>query len=177
MTKDQKNQEIADLVELLSNSPIFYLTDTASLNAESTSNLRRECFRQKIGMRVVKNTLLKKALERIEGKDFTPLFSSIKGNTAVMTAEVANVPARMIKEFRKKHNDRPLLKGAFIMEDCYVGDNLVETLSVIKSKEELLGDLVALLQSPARNVISALQGNAGQKVAGIVKALEDRGAK
>jgi large subunit ribosomal protein L10 len=176
MTKEQKNQEIAELVELLSNSPIFYLTDTTSMNAAATSNLRRECFKQKVGMRVVKNTLLRKALERIEGKDYSPLFAAMKGNTAVMTAEVANVPARLIKEFRKKHEDRPLLKGAFIQEDCYVGDNQLEALATLKSKEELVGDIIALLQSPAKNVISALKGSAGQKVAGIVKALEERGA-
>lgn len=175
MTREQKNQEIAELVELLSNSQVFYLTDTASLNAEATSHLRRECFKQKIGMRVVKNSLLVKALERIEGKDFTPLYEAIKGNTAVLTAEVANVPARMIKEFRKKH-DRPVLKGAFVQEDCYVGDNQLEALATIKSKEELVGDIIAMLQGPSRNLISALQGNAGQKVAGLVKALEERGA-
>jgi large subunit ribosomal protein L10 len=175
MTKDQKNQEIADLVEMLSNASIFYLTDTASLNAEQTSKLRRECFKNNVGMRVVKNTLLHKALERIEGKDFAPLFETLKGNTAVMTAEVANTPARLIKEFRKS-SDRPILKGAFIMEDCYVGDNQLDALVAIKSKEELVGEIIGLLQSPARNVISALQGNAGQKVAGLVKALEERGA-
>jgi large subunit ribosomal protein L10 len=125
-------------------------------------------------MRVVKNSLLQKALERIEGKDFSPLFPALKGNTAVMTAEVANVPARLIKEFRKKNQDKPVFKAAFIQEDCYVGENLLDALVAIKSKEELLGDIVALLQSPAKNVIGALQGNAGQKVAGIVKALGER---
>ncbi len=173
MTKDQKNQEIAELVDMLSNSSVFYLTNTESLNAESTSALRRECFKNNVQMRVVKNTLLKKALERIEGKDFSPLFPALKGNTAVMTAEVANVPARLIKEFRKKH-EKPAFKAAFIQEDCYVGENLLDTLVAIKSKEELLGDIVALLQSPAKNVISALQGSAGQKIAGLVKALEER---
>lgn len=173
MTKDQKNQEIAELVDMLSNSSIFYLTNTESLNAESTSALRRECFKNKVQMRVVKNTLLKKALERIEGKDFSPLFPALKGNTAVMTAEVANVPARLIKEFRKKH-EKPAFKAAFIQEDCYVGENQLDALVALKSKEELLGDIVALLQSPAKNVISALQGSAGQKIAGLVKALEER---
>lgn len=176
MTKEQKNQEIAELTDLLSNSNVFYLTDTTSLNAAATSNLRRECFKQNITMRVVKNTLLVKALERIEGKDFTPLYSNMKGNTALMIAEVANVPARLIKEFRKKNNDRPVLKGAFIQEDCYVGEDQLENLATLKSKEELVGEVIALLQSPARNVISALQGSAGQKVAGLVKALEERGA-
>lgn len=174
MNKEQKNQEIAELVEVLSNSSVFYLTNTTSLNAEATSALRRECFKSGVKMRVVKNTLLKKALERIEGQDYSPLFPALKGNTAVMTADVANVPARLIKEFRKKNNDKPVFKAAFIQEDCYVGENLLDALVAIKSKEELLGDIVALLQSPAKNVISGLQGSAGHKVAGIVKALEER---
>jgi large subunit ribosomal protein L10 len=174
MTKEQKNQEIAELVEVLKDSSVFYLTNTTSLNAEATSALRRECFKNGIKMRVVKNSLLQKALERIEGKDFSPLFPALKGNTAVMTAEVANVPARLIKEFRKKNQDKPVFKAAFIQEDCYVGENQLDALVAIKSKEELLGDIVALLQSPAKNVIGALQGNAGQKVAGIVKALGER---
>jgi large subunit ribosomal protein L10 len=175
MNKEQKNQEIASLVDILSNAPVFYLTDTSSLNAEATSNLRRECFKQSIGMRVVKNTLLVKALERIEGKDYSALMPAIKGNTAVMTAEVANAPARLIKEFRKKH-EKPLLKGAFIQEDCYVGDNQLDALVAIKSKEELVGDIIGLLQSPAKNVVSALTGAADKKGAGLVKALEERGA-
>lgn len=175
MTKEQKNQEIAELVELLNNNQIFYLTDTAALNAEATGNLRRECFKSNVGMRVVKNTLLRKAFEKVEGIDYSPLYESLAGNTAVMTAEVANVPARLIKEFRKK-SDKPLLKGAFIQNDCYIGDQQLEALASLKSKEELVGDIIALLQSPAQNVISALQGGAGNKVAGLVKALEERGA-
>lgn len=174
MTKEQKNQEIAELVEVLKDSSVFYLANTTSLNAEATSALRRECFKNGVKMRVVKNTLLRKALERIDGRDYSPLFTALKGNTAVMTAEVANVPARLIKEFRKKNQDKPVFKAAFIQEECYVGENLLEDLVAIKSKEELLGDLVALLQSPAKNVISALQGSAGQKIAGLVKALEER---
>lgn len=174
MTKEQKNQEIAELVEILKDSSVFYLTNTTSLNAEATSALRRECFKSGIKMRVVKNTLLKKALERIDGRDFSPLFPALKGNTAVMTAEVANVPARLIKEFRKKNQDKPVFKAAFIQEDCYVGEELLDSLVAIKSKEELIGDIVALLQSPAKNVISGLQGSAGHKIAGLVKALEER---
>jgi large subunit ribosomal protein L10 len=175
MNKEQKNQEIASLVDILSNAPVFYLTDTSSLNAAATSNLRRECFKQNIGMRVVKNTLLVKAMERIEGKDYSALLPAIKGNTAVMTSEIANAPARLIKEFRKKH-EKPLLKGAFVQEDCYVGDNQLDALVAIKSKEELVGDIIGLLQSPAKNVVSALTGAADKKVAGLVKALEERGA-
>ncbi len=162
MNKDQKNQQIAELVDMLNNSNIFYLADTAALNAEATSNFRRECFKNNVSMRVVKNTLLRKALERIEGKEVTPLFDALKGNTAVMTADVVNVPARLIKDFRKKHG-KPLLKGAFILEDCYVGDDMLDTLVAMKSKEELVGDIIGLLQSPARNIISALQANADKK--------------
>lgn len=174
MTKEQKNQEIAELVEVLSNSPIFYLTNTTSLNAEATSALRRECFKNGIKMRVVKNTLLTKALERIEGQDYSPIISALKGNTAVMTAEVANVPARLIKEFRKKNDNKPAFKAAFIQTDCYIGEDQLETLVALKSKEELVGEIIGLLQSPAKNVISALKSNAGDKIAGLVKTLEER---
>jgi len=174
MTKEQKNQEIAELVEVLSNSPIFYLTNTTSLNAEATSALRRECFKNGIKMRVVKNTLLTKALERIEGQDYSPIISALKGNTAVMTAEVANVPARLIKEFRKKNDNKPVFKAAFIQSDCYIGEEQLDTLVALKSKEELVGDIIGLLQSPAKNVISALKSNAGDKIAGLVKTLEER---
>ena len=142
MTKEQKNQEIAELVEVLSNSPIFYLTNTTSLNAEATSALRRECFKNGIMMRVVKNTLLTKALERIEGQDYSPIISALKGNTAVMTAEVANVPARLIKEFRKKNDNKPAFKAAFIQTDCYIGEDQLETLVALKSKEELVGEII-----------------------------------
>jgi large subunit ribosomal protein L10 len=175
MTKEQKNQEIAGLVEELQSNEIFYLTDTTSLNAEATSQLRRECFKAGIKMRVVKNTLLQKAMERVEGKDYSPLFEALKGNTAVMYSEVGNAPARLIKEFRKKH-DKPQFKAAYIQEDTYVGADQLDALVALKSKNELIGDIVALLQSPAKNVISALQSNAGHKIAGLVKALEERNA-
>ncbi len=174
MTKEQKNQEIAELVEVLSNSPICDLTNTTSLNAEATSALRRECFKNGIKMRVVKNTLLTKALERIEGQDYSPIISALKGNTAVMTAEVANVPARLIKEFRKKNDNKPVFKAAFIQSDCYIGEEQLDTLVALKSKEELIGEIIGLLQSPAKNVISALKSNAGDKIAGLVKTLEER---
>lgn len=175
MTKEQKNQEIAELVEILGSTQVFYLANATSLNAQATSALRRECFKSGVQMRVVKNTLLIKALERIEGKDYSPLFPAIKGNTALMIAEIANVPARLIKEFRKKNQDKPVFKAAYILEDCYVGEDQLDSLVALKSKEELVGDIIALLQSPAKNVVSALQGNAGHKVAGLVKALEERG--
>jgi large subunit ribosomal protein L10 len=173
MTKEQKNKEITDLVEELKSYEIFYLSDTSSLNAEATSSLRRECFKAGIKMRVVKNTLLKKAMERVDGKDYSPLYEALHGNTAVMYAEVGNLPARLIKEFKKKH-DKPAFKAAFIQDDCYVGENQLESLVALKSKNELIGDIIGLLQSPAKNVISGLQGSAGHKIAGLVKALEER---
>jgi len=175
MTKEQKNQEIADLVEELKSNEIFYLSDTTTLNAEVTSQLRRECFKAGIKMRVVKNTLLRKAMERVEGKDYSPLYETLHGNTAVMFTSVGNGPARLIKEFRKKH-EKPAFKAAFIQEDCYVGADQLDALVALKSKEELLGDIIGLLQSPAKNVISGLQASAGNKVAGLVKALEERNA-
>jgi large subunit ribosomal protein L10 len=124
-------------------------------------------------MRVVKNTLLRKAMERVDGKDYSPLFEALHGNTAVMYSEIGNVPARLIKEFKKKHN-KPDFKAAFIQDDCYVGENLLESLVALKSKNELIGDIIGLLQSPAKNVISGLQSSAGHKIAGLVKALEER---
>lgn len=173
MTKEQKNQEIAELVDTLQSSEIFYLSDTSSLNAEATGQLRRDCFKAGVKMRVVKNTLLRKAMERVEGKDFSPMYDSLHGNTAVMISEVGNVPARLIKEFRKKH-EKPAFKAAFIREDCYVGADQLDVLVALKSKNEIIGDIIAMLQSPAQNIISALQAGAGYKVAGLVKALEEK---
>jgi len=175
MNKEQKNQEIANLVDELNSNEIFYIADTSALNAEATSQLRRECFKAGIKLRVVKNTLLKKAMERVEGKDYSPLYESLHGTTAVFYSEVGNAPARLIKEFKKKH-EKPAFKAAFIQEDCYVGADQLEVLVALKSKNELIGDIIGLLQSPAKNVVSALQGNAGQKIAGLVKALEERNA-
>lgn len=175
MTKEQKNQEIASLVEELKNNEIFYIADTSTLNASATSQLRRECFKSNIKLRVVKNTLLKKAMERVEGKDYSPLFEALHGTTAVMYSEVGNAPARLIKEFSKKYQ-KPAFKAAFIQEDCYVGADQLDALVALKSKNELIGDIIGLLQSPAKNVVSALQSNAGQKIAGLVKALEERNA-
>ncbi|MEY3398960.1 MAG: hypothetical protein RL220_1554 [Bacteroidota bacterium] len=174
MTREEKQQEIAEITEMIASTEVFYLTDTSALDAAATSSLRRECFKAGIRMRVVKNKLLKKALENIEGKNYSPLYPALKGNTSLMLAEVGNVPARLIKDFRAKH-PKPLLKAAYIMEDCYVGDDQLPALVSIKSKEELLGDLVSLLQSPARNVVSALQSG-GTTIAGVVKTLEERNA-
>lgn len=174
MTKEQKNQAIEELVGVLEGTSTVYLADIAGLDAESTSNLRRMCAKQGIQLSVVKNTLLKKAMER-SSKNFDELYDQLHGNTSILIAEQGSAPARLIKEFRKA-SDKPLLKGAYIDEAVFVGDAQLEALATLKSREELIGDIILLLQSPAKNVISALQGGAGQKVAGLVKALEERNA-
>ena len=174
MNREEKAQIIDSLTGKLQEYPHFYLTDTSGLNAEQTSALRRACFEKEIALVVVKNTLFTKALEQVEKAD-EQIVGILKGTTAVMFTQTGNAPARLIKEFRKK-SDKPVLKGAFVQECVYVGDNTLEDLVNVKSRDELLGDIIALLQSPAKNVISALQGSAGHKVAGLVKALEERGA-
>ena len=172
MKKEEKTEVIDSLVKQLADNSHFYLTDVASLTAEKTSQLRRLCFNKNIKMLVVKNSLLKKAMERSEGKDYEQLLGSLKGSTAIMFSEVGSDPAKLIKEFRIK-NDKPLLKAAFVEECAYVGDNQLDTLASIKSKNELIGDIVGLLQSPAKNVISALKSSGG-KLAGIVKTLSEK---
>ena len=149
----------------------IYLTDISGLDAGTTSNLRRACFKSGIKLAVVKNTLLSKAMDASD-KDFAELPGVLKGNTAIMLSETGNAPAKVIKEFRKK-SDKPLLKGAFIEEAIYVGDDQLETLVNIKSREELIGDIVGLLQSPAKNVISALKSGGGT-LAGIIKTLSEK---
>jgi large subunit ribosomal protein L10 len=172
MTKTEKNQLIDELAETLSASNVIYLADTSELSAEATSNLRRTCFNKQIQLSVVKNTLLKKALERIEGKDFSELYSVLAGPTSVMLSDTGNAPAKLIKEFRKK-NKRPILKAAYVEEMCYVGDDQLQALVDIKSREELIGEVIGLLQSPVRNVLGALQSG-GHTVAGLVKTLSER---
>ena len=172
MTREEKAVVINNLVEQLNAYPHFYITNIEALNAEQTASLRRKCFESNIKLVVVKNTLLGKALESVDKAD-ADLVKVLEGSTSVMFAETGKAPAVLIKEFRKK-NDKPILKAAYVEGCVYVGDDQLETLSNIKSREELIGDIVGLLQSPAKNVISALQGNAGQKIAGIVKTLEER---
>ena len=156
--------------ELDSNSNI-YLTDCSGLNADSTSKLRRACFKSNIKMSVVKNTLLEKAMDEVE-KDFGDLKSVLKGNTALMYSEVGNAPAKVIKNFRKK-SEKPILKGAFIEESIYLGDDMLDSLVEIKSKEELIGEIVTLLQSPTKNLISALKSS-GSKISGVLKTLSEK---
>lgn len=175
MNKNQKNQEIAELKEKFSNSQYFYLCDPETLTVEKTNKFRRLCFNAGIEYRVSKNTLIRKALEQLENSSYEAVYPLLHGQTGVMFASEGAAPAKLLKEFRKG-SDRPTLKGAYIDSDVFVGDNQLEVLASLKSKSELIGDIIGLLQSPARNVISALQGSSSQKIAGLVKALEERGA-
>tara|TARA_B110000037_G_scaffold169089_1_gene191625 strand:+ start:356 stop:877 length:522 start_codon:yes stop_codon:yes gene_type:complete len=172
MTREEKAKYIDELTTDLTASNVFYLTDTAELTVESVNSLRRKCFQANIRMRVVKNALLEKAMDRVEGKDFGTLRDVLKGATSIMLSESSSAPAKLIKDFRKK-NPKPILKGAYIDEAIFIGDEQLVTLESLKSKEELLGDIIGLLQSPAQNVLSGLQ-NAGGSLAGILKTLEER---
>lgn len=171
MTREDKNQAIDVLAAKLNDANIFYLADIAGLDAESSSDLRRDCFKNDVQIELVKNTVLKYALEKADG-EFAELYSALKGNTSIMFSKVGNAPAKIIKDFRKK-SDKPFLKGAFIEESIYLGDENLDALVAIKSKEELLGEIVTLLQSPAKNVISALKSSGGT-IAGIVKTLSEK---
>ena len=171
MTKEQKVQEIQDLTDKLSSVKNLYLTDIAGLDAVQTSALRRACFNSNIKLSVVKNTLLEKAMEA-SGKDFGNLKEVLKGNTSLMFSDVGNTPAKLIKNFRKK-SEKPILKGAYIEEAIYIGDDQIDVLESIKSKEELIGEVITLLQSPAKNVISALQSGRSN-ISGILKTLSER---
>ncbi len=172
MTKENKAQYIDDLAIELSNAGIFYLADTSGLTVETINQLRRRCFQSNIQLKVVKNTLLSKAMDRVEGKDFGNLSEVLAGPTSIMFSEVGNSPAKLIKDFRKK-NAKPILKGAYIDEAVFIGDDQLDALVSLKSKDEVLGEIIGLLQSPAKNVISALKGQGG-KIAGILKTLEER---
>ena len=171
MTREEKATVIKDLTAQLADNPNIYLADISGLNAVDTSNLRRACFKANIKLAVVKNTLLAKAMEASD-KEFGELPEVLKGNTSLMLSETGNAPAKLIKNFRKK-SDKPVLKGAFIEEAIYIGDNYLDALVEIKSKEEVIGDIIGLLQSPAKNVISGLKSGGG-KLAGILKTLSEK---
>jgi large subunit ribosomal protein L10 len=171
MKKDEKTQFIEALAEKLNTNNNFYLADISNLNSETTSRLRRTCFKRNIQLEMVKNTLLRKAMEK-SGKDFQPLFDILTGSTSILFSEVANDPAKMIKEFRKTA-PKPILKAAYVQESFYVGDDQLDALINIKSKEEMIGLIIAQLQSPAQRVISALQSG-GNKLSGIVKTLSEK---
>ena len=174
MTKEQKNEVIDVLKDKFSQYNNFYVTNTESLTVEQVTKLRRICFSKKVEMKVAKNTLIKKALESIDSTRFSGVFDSLHGVTALLFSENAKEPALIISTFRKenKDGDKPTLKAAFIDGDVFVGDNQLATLRDLKSKQDLIGEIIGLLQSPAKNVISGL--NAGAKLAGLIKALEDR---
>ncbi len=170
MKKEQKDTIIVQLGEMLKTYPHFYLVDVTGLNAENTSKLRRKCFKNEIKMVVVKNKLLHKAFEASD-IDFSPLYVSLKGNTAVLFCNTANVPARMLKEYTKE--GIPALKAAYAEEGFFVGADKLEELASLKSKDEVIADIVALLQSPIKNVVSALQSG-GNTIHGVLKTLGER---
>ena len=173
MRKEDKSQLIDVLTEELKAANYLYITDISDMNVATSNRLRRLCFKKEVKLVVVKNALLQKAMER-SGKDFGPLYDVLKGHTSIMVANQGNIPAKLIKEFRKT-SDKPLLKGAYIEEMIYVGDKQLDSLIAIKSKNELIADIVLMLNSPAVNVISALQSG-GQKLSGVLKTLSERPA-
>ena len=173
MRKEEKGQIIDSLVEEINSYPHFYITDSSGLNAAHTGALRRLCFEKGVKLTVTKNTLLKKALERANGS-YEELYGSLKTHTAVMFSTEGSTPAKLIKEFRKKTKlERPALKAAYVEESVYVGAEMLDALVAIKTKNELIGDVVALLQSPAKNVLSALQSGK-HLLAGLVKTLQEK---
>ncbi len=171
MTREEKSQVIQDLTGKLADNPVIYLADISGLNASDTSNLRRACFKAGVKLAVVKNTLLAKAMDSSD-KDFGELPNVLKGNTSLMMSETGNAPAKVIKAFRKG-KEKPILKGAYVEEAVYVGDDQLDNLVDIKSKEEVIGEIIGLLQSPAKSVISALQSGGG-KIHGILQTLSEK---
>ena len=171
MRREEKNTIIDSLAETLKKYSHFYLTDTAQLNAADTSDLRRKCFENDIKLIVVKNTLLKRALEQSE-VNFEELYPVLKGTTSIMFANTGNGPAKLIREFRKKHV-KPVLKGAYVQESIFIGENTLDALISIKTKQELVGDIIFMLQSPAKNVISALQSG-GNTIHGVLETLSKK---
>lgn len=173
MTRDEKVAVVDQLSERFSNSDFFYIADSSTLPVNAVNELRALCFKKGIEMKVVKNTLIKKAFAKLDNADqYLGLDEALKGPTAIMFTDVSNAPAKLIQEFRKKY-DRPLLKAAYIDSDIILGDDKIEMLSNLKSKDELLGDIILLLQSPMKNVLGSLNSG-GQKLAGLLKALEER---
>jgi len=173
MTREEKKAIVEDLKVRLSNADYFYIADSSELDVAAVNELRAEAFEKGVELKVVKNTLIKKALEQIEDADrYESMYEALKGPSTIMFTETSNAPAKVVKEFRKK-NDKPLLKAAYIDTDVFLGDEHLETLAALKSKEELVGDIVLLLQSPAKNVLGALQSG-GSTISGLVKALQEK---
>ena len=171
MDRQEKNNMIATLQEMLDDNANFYLADISGLTAEENSALRRLCFKREVSLQVVKNTLLKKAFEKND-TDFSELYKVLVGNTSIMQSETASMAAKVIKEFRKK-NEKPILKAAYLEEALYIGDENLSALADLKSKDELIGDIITLLQSPAKSVVASLQSG-GNKLSAIIKTLEER---
>ncbi|MDD5911931.1 MAG: 50S ribosomal protein L10 [Bacteroidales bacterium] len=174
MRKEEKAQILESISAQLSETPNFYITDISGLNAGQTSKLRRECFEKDIKLVVVKNTLFRKALEALQIEEVAQVYPALEGPTAIMYCETPNAPAKLIKKFNDAGSDKPLLKAAYVQECAFVGADKLNELCNIKSREELIADVVALLQAPARNVISALQNGGPQTIAGLVKTLSEK---
>lgn len=177
MTREEKTAVIEELKDKFSESPFFYVTDSSAMTVEQINALRRKFFEKGVQMRVVKNTLVKKALEGVAGDNdnYNGLYEALKGPTTILFSEVANLPAKVLKDFRKeKDTGKPAVKAAYIDSAIYIGDDQLEALANLKSKEDLLGELINLLQSPMSNLLSQL-GSGGQNVMGLLKAIEERG--
>jgi len=172
MTREEKFVLVEELKSILGNTNNFYITDISGMSAVQVNNLRRECFKQNVSLRVVKNSLIKKSLHALEITD-TEFDSVLKGSSAVMIGESINAVAKLIKDFRKS-NPKPILKAAYIDQSIFTGDESVETVLKLKTKDQLIGEIIGLLQSPIKNVIGGLQASGGQKIAGLVKALQER---
>ncbi|NEU07676.1 50S ribosomal protein L10 [Flavihumibacter sp. R14] len=172
MRKEEKQEVVLALTEQIQEYGNFYITDTANLTVAKVNAIRRKCFDSDIKMQVAKNTLIRKALEAAGG-DYSEIYDVLKGSSSIMFSKTANAPAKLIKQLRKQ-GDKPVLKAAYIDSAVFIGDNQLDALVNLKSKEELVADIIALLQSPAKNVISGLQSG-GNKLAGIVKTLQERG--
>lgn len=176
MTREEKSVAIEQLKDKLKDNQIFYLADTSSMTVAEMSALRRVCFEKGIEIKVVKNTLARKAMESFpEERNYSAIFDSLKGTSAILFTQTANLPGKVIKDIRKDGAARPLLKAAYIESAIFVGDDQLDVLASLKSKEELVGEIIGLLQSPAKNVVSALKSG-GSTIAGLVKALEERAA-
>lgn len=174
MKKELKAQVIEQIAAQLQETPNFYITDISGLNAEKTTQLRRACFEAGIKLTVVKNTLFEHVIKGIDNEELQLVIPALKGNSAIMYTEVANAPAKLIKKLNKDGFEKPVLKAAYVQECAFVGADKLDTLASIKSKEELLGEIIGMLQSPINNVISALENAGGQTIAGLVKTLSEK---
>ena len=174
MKKELKEQVIAAIKANMAEYPNFYITDISGLNAEATSKLRRDCFTEGIKLTVVKNTLFHKVIKDAQNAEMDLLVPTLEGNTAIMYCEAPAVPAKLIKKYNKAGSEKPALKGAYVQECAFVGADKLDALMNIKSREELIGEIIGMLQSPIQNVVSALQNGGGQLIAGVLKTLEEK---